>query len=217
MSRSAACALFAAWVSFVACAAVPVFADDGVGSPTAEATAAADAAPAAPVIEVVREGGVAEAWREEGSAFATYGPDGEAVVPTPERQALQALANAYDVQFVALRGPGPGCADGCLGDCVGGLPVADRIAGDTIARYALARELAGAALGEARPGGVGGDFGHALTFSADGHAWELLLCFDCGRYALRRDGEPAGGGEFGGEPDRAAFDALLSGDGSDAG
>ena len=127
MSRSAACALFAAWVSFVACAAVPVFADDGVGSPTAEATAAADAAPAAPVIEVVREGGVAEAWREEGSAFATYGPDGEAVVPTPERQALQALANAYDVQFVALRGPGPGCADGCLGDCVGGLPVADRI------------------------------------------------------------------------------------------
>ena len=191
---------FAGFGSFLLASAAAV-ADDRVE--------AAPAAPAAPEIEVVRDRGVADAWREEGSGFATFGPDGEAVVPTIERQALQALANAYDVQFVALDGPGPGCADGCFGDCVGGLPVAGRVAGDTIARYALARGIAGAALDPARPGGIGGEFTHAITYTADGHAWELLLCFDCGRYALRRDGEPAGSGEFGGDPDRAAFDALL--------
>ena len=170
MSRSAAGAFLAAWVSLAAGAAGPAFADDGVAAP------AAATAPAAPVVEVVRDGGVAEAWREEGSGFATYGPDGEAVVPTAEQQALQALANAYDVEFVDLTGPEPG-----------------RVPADTIDRYALARAVAAEALGEARSGATTGTtvYTHALAYTSDGHAWELRLCFECRRYALRRDGVDA--------------------------
>ena len=196
MSRSAACAFFAACVSFAVVAAGPARAADGP-APSAAGTLAAEAAPAAPVIEVVRDGGLAEAWREEGSAFATYGPDGQAVVPTTERQALQALANAYDVRFVRT-----GPADAA--------PVV--VAGDTIDRYALARAVAAEALDEAKPSPAadGATYTHALAYSSDGHAWELRLCFECGRYALRRDGIDVGAGETGGTGRRAAFDALFA-------
>ena len=182
----------ALWMLPALFAAGGAFAEDGAAPP------AADAAPAAPVIEVVRDGGIAESWREDGSAFATFGPDGEAVVPTAEQQALQALANAYDVRFVRYDAAG---ADEAT------------VAGDTIARYALAREVAAEALKDAKPaaGGAATRPTHALAYSSDGHAWELQLCFDCERYLLRRDGVEVGAGASGGTTRRAAFDALFAG------
>lgn len=181
-------------------AVLPAFAAEPSTDPAPE--------PAPPAIEVVREGdgGVADAWRGEGAGFAAFGPDGEAVVPTVERQALQALTNAYDVQLVALAAGGR-----CAADCVGGRAVATRVAGDTIAKYALARDVGDEWLATAEPGPSDGAVAwtHALTFSSDGHAWEALASYDAGRYLLRRDGADVGAGAIGGATQRAAFDALL--------
>jgi hypothetical protein len=174
-------------------------------------TDAADAPP--PTIEVVQEGGgVADVWRREGVDFPAYGPTGQPVVPTAERQALQALANAYDVRFIALAPPPEGVHPmPCSGDCVGGLQVRGRVPVQTIAHYRLARSIGDSWLREGSGGKAAGmpEFRHALTYSADGHAWEVLLCYACGQYLLRRDGIEVGNGGAGGPIGRVEFDALL--------
>lgn len=174
-------------------------------SPPAEATP--------PAIEIVREGdGVADVWRREGVDFPAYGPDGAPVVPTLERQALQALARAYDVQFVALALPEDAVAAACAGECVGGLAVRVRAPVNSIGHYRLAKSIGDSWLRDPATAGAAcvPEYRHALTYSADGHAWEVLLDYACGRYRLRRDGVQVGEGFAGAPSGLAEFDALLA-------
>ena len=121
---AAACLFLAASAALAAAPPAAGTPGQGTNDPVGE-TAPADAPP---VIEVVREGpSVTEAWRREGVDFPAYGPDGEPVAPSVEAQALQALARAYDIEFVALAiAPQAAPSAPCLADCVGGLAVRGR-------------------------------------------------------------------------------------------
>lgn len=176
-----------------------------------------DAAEPAPAIEIVRDGGVAEAYRRDGADFAAYGPDGVARVPGPEAQALQALAAAHEVQFVALdAAPGGKDPVPCpASDCVAGIAVLGRVPVQSGAQLAVARETLGGWLRE--PGSHGSaclpEYHHALTFRSGGHAWEVLLCYGCGHYRVRRDGKELAAANASERPGLAAFNAVLAGQG----
>lgn len=189
------------------------------------ATQAADALP--PAIEVVREGdGISGAWRREGVDFPAYGPDGTPVVPTAGQQALQALANAYDVEFLALKSVfaddhEPGTLAICTSKsaCIGEYMVIREVRVQNVAQYRLARAIGDAWLRDPVDASAPcvPDYRHALNYSADGHVWRVLLSYACGQYRLIRGGVEVGEGHADEPFGQAEFDALLESAGVAAG
>ncbi|MFY2763287.1 hypothetical protein [Arenimonas sp. MALMAid1274] len=168
----------------------------------------------APPIQIVNEGGLAETYRRDGGDFASYGPDGKALVPTPEAQALQALQVADRVEFIALDGAAGGkdpvpCP---ASDCVGAIAVLARASVQSREHRGLVRDVLGGWLGSPveKRSACAPRYRHAITYVAGGHAWEVLLCFDCGQYAIFRDGAAIGHGEAAQTPGQAQLDQVLA-------
>lgn len=168
--------------------------------------------PAPVAVEIVRGSGVAEAYRREGADFPSYGPEGPARTLSPEAQALRALKSALAVQLAALGDTADGAAP-CAGgaDCIGGLAVLARAPMQTRERRGLADEVLGAWLAAPQPAepATAPRLSHALSFASGGHAWDVLLGFPEGRYAVWRDGVRIAAGTAAQTPGRDQLDALL--------
>ena len=181
----------------------------------ADADDTAPAAEAPPPITVVRGGGVAEVYREEGAGFAAYGPDGTQapVVSEPlESIVLRALQAAAAVELVALSTTaGEAANPSCGSACVGGYAVAGRVVVDDQGGLAQARALAASWIGEpgAAPSDCAATYTHALKFTDGSFRYELLLAPDCGRYRLLRGGLVGAEADRAGAPSLDALDARL--------
>jgi hypothetical protein len=184
--------------------APPVRAQGAGPAPSAES--------APPAITIVREGGVADAYRRDGADFAAYGPEGAARVATPQEQVRQALRGAHVVELLSLAVQPGGTA--CSTDaCAAGQRVQASAPMQSRPRRDLVQEVLDAWLGEPTAAASSGEarFSHAVRFDALGHAWAVLLCFECGRYAILRDGVEIGAGRSERTPGLASLDAVLAG------
>ena len=180
---------------------------------------AADAEPAAedaaPAITVVKGGGVAEVYREEGGDFAAFGPDGGAPVRTEavELRVLRALRAATALELVALATTAGETANlSCGSACVGGYAVRGRTTVPADSQSGV-RELFAGWIGErAAPApACAATYGPALKFAHDGYRYEVLLAADCGRYRILRGGVPVAEGQAGKPAALDGLDALLGG------
>jgi hypothetical protein len=196
----------AAFAGFALSAALPAQAAEPETAPATDAP---------PPITVVRGGGVAEVYREEGAAFAAYGPDAaQAPVASEsiESVALRALKAATDVELVALSaGAGEPADASCGSACVGGFAVGARrpvTAPDDIAQV---RETGAAWVGT--PGGKRSDcvatYTHAIKFNDGSHRYELLLAPGCARYRILLGGLVQAEAELAAAPSLDRIDALL--------
>jgi hypothetical protein len=177
----------------------------------AEETPAADAPP----ITIVKGGGVAETYRNEGAGFAAYGPDEKqpAAPSEPiEGRALHAIAEAGDIELVALR-PEPGAAANlsCGSTCVGGYPVAGRVPVKAVHELGFVREtVADWLVGKGEPAKACVPvFDHAVKYSSDSYRYEVLLAYNCAQYRILRGGVPVAEGSAANPPGRDGIDALL--------
>ncbi len=182
------------------------------GDPPAPAPATGAAA-TPPKVEVVRQGGVAQAWRADGGSFASFGPDGDATAPTAAAQVQRALSNATDVRFLVIDpGEGPDPRPPCRADeCIGDLPVLGDVPVQDGDQHAIARDLLAGWLADT--GEVTSKcppmYHHGLAFSDAGHQWRVLLCYSCGHIAVLRDGVQVLATESRTPAGQARFDALL--------
>ena len=175
----------------------------------------APAADAPPPITVVRGGGVAEVYREEGAGFAAYGPDEKqapAVSESTESLVLRALKGATTIELVALSTTAGQAADrSCGSACVGGYAVAGRVPVEDEGGLAQVRAIAASWIGEpgAAPSDCAATYTHALKFTDGSFRYELLLAPDCRRYRILRGGLVGTEGELASAPSLDAIDARL--------
>lgn len=181
------------------------------------ATTAADTGPAAddaaPAITVVKGGGVAEVYREQGGGFAAFGPDGGA----PERaepvetRVLLALRAATEFELVALATKAGETANlSCGSACVGGYAVRGRAPVPADAQAPVRDLFAGWIGGRAADApACAATYGHALKFAHDGYRYEVLLAADCGHYRILRGGVPVAEGPAAEPAALDGLDALL--------
>lgn len=173
------------------------------------------AADAPPPITVVRGGGVAEVYREEGAGFAAYGPDGKqapAVSESIESLVLRALKGATTIELVALSATAGQAADpSCGSACVGGYAVAGRVPVEDESGLAQVRAVAASWIGEpgAAPSDCAATYTHALKFTDGSFRYELLLASDCRRYRILRGGLVGTEAELAAAPSLDAIDARL--------
>ncbi|TNJ35569.1 hypothetical protein [Arenimonas terrae] len=178
-------------------------------------TDTAPAADAPPPITVVRGGGVAEVYREEGAGFAAYGPDEKqppAVSESTESLVLRALKGATTIELVALSTTAGQTADGSCGSaCVGGYAVAGRVPVEDEGGLAQVRAIAASWIGEpgAAPSDCAATYTHALKFTDGSFRYELLLAPDCRRYRILRGGLVGAEAELASAPSLDAIDARL--------
>ena len=177
-----------------------------------------DAAPAAdapPPITVVRGGGVAEVYREQGAGFSAYGRDGKqapAVSESVESLALRALQAATTVELVALSTVAGEAADASCGSaCVGGYAVGGRAPVGDEDRLARVRAFAASWIGQpgTAPSDCAATYTHALKFSDGSFRYELLLAPDCRRYRILRGGLAKAEAELASAPSLDELDAML--------
>ena len=183
------------------------------------AALAADTEPAAedaaPAITVVKGGGVAEVYREQGGDFAAFGPDGGA----PERaeavelRVLRALRAATELELVGLEtAVGETANLSCGSACVGGYAVRGRAPVPADSQAAV-RDLFAAWIDgrAANAPACAATYGHALKFAHDGYRYEVLLAADCGHYRILRGGVPVAEGRTESPAAVDGLDALLGG------
>ena len=168
-----------------------------------------------PPITIVKDGGVAETYREEGAGFAAYGPDADkpaAPSQSVEERALHAIASAGDIELVALKSePGVPANLSCGSACVGGYPVSSRVPVQAVHPLTFVRETVADWLvgkGEAAKTCVP-VFDHAVKYSSDSYRYEVLLAYNCARYRVLRGGVPVAEGTAANPPGREGIDALL--------
>ena len=189
-------------VLLVLLAATPAWAE---GEPAAET----------PPITIVKDGGVAETYREEGAGFAAYGPDADkpaAPSQAVEERALHAIANAGDIELVALKAePGVPANLSCGSACVGGYPVAARVPVQAVHQLTFVRETVADWLVEkGEPAKACAPvFDHAVKYSSDSYRYEVLLAYNCAQYRVLRGGVPVAEGTAANPPGREGIDALL--------
>lgn len=189
---------------FVLLAAAPAWAGD---EPAAET----------PPITIVKDGGVAETYREQGAGFAAYGPEADkpaAPSQAIEERALHAIGKAEDIELVALKSePGVPANLSCGSVCVGGYPVAGRVPVQAVHPLTFVRETVADWLVEkAEPEPAAACepvFDHAVKFSSDSYRYEVLLAYNCARYRILRGGVPVAEGTAANPPGRDGIDALL--------
>lgn len=185
----------------------------------AAAPVLAEEEPAAepPPVTIVKDGGVAETYREQGAGFAAYGPDAsKPAAPSQaiEERALHALGKAQDIELVALK-PEPGVPANlsCGSVCVGGYPVAGRVPVQAVHQLAFVRETVADWLTEkAEPAAACEPvFDHAVKYSNDSYRYEVLLSYNCSRYRILRGGVPVAEGTAADPPGKDGIEALLKG------
>jgi hypothetical protein len=206
MTLAPALRTLAAFAGFALSVALPAQAAEPETAPAADAP---------PPITVVRGGGVAEVYREEGAAFAAYGPDAAqapAVSESIESVALRALEGATAIELVALSaGAGESADASCGSACVGGFAVRARMPVTGRAEIAHVRETAAAWIGT--PGGAGSDcvatYTHALKFTDGNYRYELLLAPGCARYRILLGGLVKAEAELAAAPSLDRLEALL--------
>ena len=179
--------------------------------------AVAEDEPAAgtPPITIVKGGGVAETYRNEGAGFAAYGPDAKQA-PAPseaiEDRALGAIAKAGDIELVALATePGAQANLSCGSVCVGGYAVAGRVPVKAVHQLDFVRETVADWLsGKGEPAkACAPDFDRAVKYSSDNYRYEVLLAYNCAQYRVLRGGVPVAEGTAVNPPGRDGIDALL--------
>jgi hypothetical protein len=176
---------------------------------------AAPATDAPPPITVVRGGGVAEVYREQGAGFAAYGPDGKqapAVSEPFESQAVRALQAATTIELVALSALAGEAADpSCGSACVGGYAVRGRMPVGDEDGLAQVRAIAAAWIGQTgtAPSGCAATYTHAVKYTDGSFRYELLLAPDCRRYRILRGGLVGAEAELAAGPSLDELDAML--------